>query len=333
MRITLDTLLKVAQDTVARQVRTNREIIAAYLCGSLLEDEFLLGGTVDIDLVFIHYDQPATPREIIRLTDEAHLDIAHHIEKEYRHPRSLRDHPWLGPTINACKKLYDPRHFIDFTQASVRGQFDQPEHVLLRARHGAEQSRQIWQGLQMAAEEPETEAIQNYLRAVWHAANAIAALNGPPLTERRFLLNFPGRAAALGRPGLYAGLLGLLGAPGLTAETLWGWLAMWQTAYQALPVPDAPARLHPFRRNYYQKAFEVLLGGPQPQTILWPLLRTWTLSISLLPPGAPELRDWKEALTQAGLLGAAFSERLSALDAYLDLVEETLEEWARANGA
>jgi len=33
-----------------------------------------------------------------------------------------------------------------------------------------------------------------------------------------------------------------------------------------------------------------------------------------------------------GLLGEAFREKIEALDAYLDLVEELLESWGRENG-
>jgi len=333
MRITRDTLLKIAKETIDRQVRANRDIIAAYLCGSLSGDEFLLGGTADIDLVFIHDGQPSTPREIIHLTDDVHLDIAHHDQKDYRQPRSLRTHPWLGPTLDACKALYDPRHFLDFTQASVRSQFDRPDTVLQRVRSSAGRSRQIWTDLQMLPATPGPQELNSYLRAVWHVANAIAGLSGPPLTERRFLLGFPARATALNRPGLYAGLLGLLGASNVSTDTLWGWLAMWQTAYHALPAEKAPPRLHPHRSAYYQKAFEALLSNPQPQAVLWPLLHTWSLAASLLPPQSDDLRDWQEALTQAGLLGPNFAERLEALDSYLDLVDETLEEWALANGA
>jgi hypothetical protein len=33
------------------------------------------------------------------------------------------------------------------------------------------------------------------------------------------------------------------------------------------------------------------------------------------------------------LLGSAFQDRLKALDAYLDMVEEVQDQWAAANGA
>ena len=133
MRITRETLLNIARDTAAQRTRSDRNILGVYLYGSLLEEEFLLGGTADIDLVFIHMDTAETSREIVPLTDEVHLDIAHHYERDYRQARQLRVNPWLGPAINECQALYDPQHFLDFTQAGVRGQFERLDNVYQRA--------------------------------------------------------------------------------------------------------------------------------------------------------------------------------------------------------
>src|SRR5512143_1211564 len=102
MRINRETLLNLASDTVARHAREDRGILSAYLCGSLLGEDYLLGGAADIDLVFIHMDAFPQAREIVRLTDEIHLDIAHLSQKDFREPRRLRLHPWLGPAISTC---------------------------------------------------------------------------------------------------------------------------------------------------------------------------------------------------------------------------------------
>jgi hypothetical protein len=75
-----------------------------------------------------------------------------------------------------------------------------------------------------------------------------------------------------------------------------------------------------------------MLDGGQPSAVLWPLLRTWTLAASLLPADSDGVAAWKKAGNYLGLLGAGFSERIEALDAYLDTVEDILDEWARANG-
>jgi hypothetical protein len=332
MRITRETLMKIVRDTVAQRTRSDRGVVAIYLCGSLLGDDFLLGGTADIDLVILHADTIAAEREIVPLTDDVHLDIAHHMHKDYRQARSLRVHPWLGPTLFSCHILYDPQHFMDFTQASVRGQFDRSDYVLVRAGKQLEHARQMWSSLHTNPVEPGEKEVSLYLRAIEHAINAVAILSGPPLTERRFLLSFSGRAEAVGRPGLYAGLLGMLGGPHVDGETLRAWVPVWASAYSAIPTATAPARLHPGRRSYYQRSFESLLEK-QPLAILWPLLHTWTQAISVLPDDSTARQGWRQAFEYLGLLGKPFAERVQAFDAYLDLIEETLENWGRENGA
>jgi predicted nucleotidyltransferase len=328
MRVNKNTLLKIADDTVARRVRTKPGILSIYLCGSLLSDDYLIGGTADIDLTIIHIDAAPQEREIVRLTDEIHLDITHYSQRDFRDPRQLRIHPWLGPTIFDCEILHDPQHFMDFTQASVRGQFHNSTYVLNRCRKRIQSARQIWMGFytDMPAE-PGVEEVAAYLKAIENAANTITSLHGPPLAERRLLLNFPERAKAVDRPGLYPGLLGLLGAPNVDHDVIGSWLPGWQAAIEMIPVPDIPPRLNPYRLVYYRRAFKAMLGGDQPQAVLWPLLRTWTLAISCLAEDLDSRGTWEEACRQLGILGGRFADRVEALDAYLDLVEETLEAW------
>jgi len=333
MRITREALLKVVDNTVTQRTRADRSLLSVYLCGSLLSGDHLMGGSADIDLVFIHTDSISAEREIVQITEEVHLDIAHHFHRDYRQTRQLRVHPWLGPTVYACKILHDPQHFMDFTQASVRGQFYRSDHVLQRARKFAEQARQIWMSFYSQPVEPGPQEVGEYLKAVEHAANAIASLSGPPLTERRFLLRFPARAEAIGRGGMYHGLLGLLGAPNADLESLIAWQKAWQAAYKAIPAEIAPARLHADRLAYYQKAFESILKSEQPNIVLLTLLRTWTLAVKQLETDVPERTEWNAACEQLRLLGDGFSDRVEALDAYLDMVEEALDRWGQENGA
>jgi hypothetical protein len=332
MRITPTLLHKIARDTVARRTRSDRSLLSVYLTGSLLEDDPLLGGTTDIDLVFIYNDTPGAEREIQRMSDEVHLDIAHHSRDDYRWPRSLRLHPWLGPALVHCKILYDPQHFMDFTQASVRSQFYQPDNVIGRARGQAEHARQIWFGLHDLRGAPGLEEIELYLKAIEHAVNGIASLGGAPLTERRFLVQLPARAEAIGHPGLYPGLVGLLGGLQADAPRLRAWLLAWQGAYQTLADLNPPPRLHPDRYFYYRRAMDRLVEGEDPQNTLWPLLHTWMQIVRLLPEDSPARAEWEEVLNQLGLWGEAFVQRVEALDAYLDTIEELLDRWARANG-
>jgi len=333
MRINRQTLLNIAEETVARRVRESRGILSAYLCGSLLGEDYLLGGTADIDLVFVHIDTPSTEREIVGLTDQVHMDIAHYAQKEFRNTRKLRLHPWFGPAINECKVLHDPQHFMDFTLASVRGQFDRPEHVMGRAFPQLQLARQIWSSLADRKPGPVSPAaLGRYLRAVEHGVNAVALLSGPPLTERRLLLNFPNRADVVGRPGLYPGVLGILGAINVAPETIGTWVDGWQIAIGAVPEDERPPRLHASRQAYYQQAVGSMLGSDRPQAALWPVLRTWTIAVNLLPDKHAGRAAWKQACQELGLHDTGFSERVIALDAYLDTIDECLDHWSSENG-
>jgi hypothetical protein len=332
MPITRETLLRLARDTVARQVRRDRSIMGAYLCGSVLEDEFLLGGVTDIDLVFLHVGIPDSVREIKSLSEDVHLDIAHHSQREYRQPRQLRMDPWLGPTLAACTVLYDSGHFLDFTIASVRGQFDRSDRVVGRAQCRLEEARRIAKDYLTVSAPVAPADVLAYLGAIERAANAVAGLSGPPLTERRLLLRFQERAQAIGRPGLYAGLMGLIGAPNLVDDTLITWLPAWQAAYCAISPDAAPPAMHPARWPYYSRPVEILLEDAVAPASLWIMLLNWTRAVSLLPPEAVECVVWREVVSVLGLHDEAFPERIQALDAYLNLIEETIESWADDRG-
>ncbi|MFZ6030702.1 MAG: hypothetical protein ACOYYS_23600 [Chloroflexota bacterium] len=333
MRITHDMLLKVAQDTVEQRTRANRLIVSAYLSGSILEQEPLIGNTTDIDLFFIRDDEVTVAREIVRITDDVHLDITNAPRRAYRQVRELRSDAWSGPVLYGCRILYDPQHFLDFVQASVRGQFERPDHVLERARPLAEQARQIWFSFDMGAENTPVEQVSHYLRALEYATNSIAVLTGVPLTERRFLLDFPARAQAVGRAGLMAGLVGLLGGSSVDLGALQGMVEDWKMAFETAQKYSPPPAFAATRKHYYGKAVDAFVAGQQPNTALWPLLNTWTRMMVLLPTDAPAYRAWQDACRQLSLLGEAFSEKIEALDAFLDMVEETMEQWAQANGA
>jgi len=332
MRINRNMLLKLANDTVEKYVSHDHSIVAIYLQGSLLGDAPLIGNTADIDLFFIHSDDVRIEREIVRVSDEVHLDISHHSHRLYRQPRELRVHPWLGPAIYSCKIMYDPQHFIDFTQASVRGQFNNPENVINRVQRQAIHAREMWESFNNNPHLPTPQDASVYLRALEHVANAVAGLSGQNLTERRFLAELLKRAEALGKPGLCVGFLGLLGAPTVDAGNMQSWLPEWRKAYTALAGTPAPIRLHPHRLLYYERAMDVMLDSQTAHDALWPLWRTWTHVICALPDGTPHRSTWQKAGEQLGLLGDAFTEKIKGLDAYLDLIEELLEAWARVNG-
>lgn len=360
MRITHESLLKVSRETTELRVHQDRTIVAVYLCGSLLQEAYMLGGAADIDLVFVHTETPALEREISPLTNEVHLDIAHHVQRDYRQGKQLRLHPWLGPTLNGCRVLYDTQHFMDFVQASVRGQFDRPDYIYARVQNQFDQARALWSDLHPqrighdyhpmrrgeaaqndGQQEPATQGagahaqariLQGYLRSLGLAANAVASLSGPPLPERRLLLQFRQRAEAAAKPGLYPGLLGLLGSPNIRGEAYPHLIELWEQVFYALPEEKVPPRLHPARHDYYSRAFAEFLAENQAEAVLWPLLHTLSKALVFLEAETEAQQAATEILAVLGLQGEHLQERILALDSYLDLVEETLEQWAQANG-
>jgi hypothetical protein len=325
-------LMKLAQDTVEKAVNTDHSIMAIYLQGSMLTDDPLIGNTADIDLFYIHNDDVAVEREIVKISDEVQLDIAHHSHKVYRQPRELRVHPWLGPAVYGCKIMYDPQHFIDFTQASVRGQFNNPVNVLARTQRQVVHAREIWSEFNERPRQPGPQEAYLYLRALEHAANTITGLEGICLTERRFLTTLSQQAEVLGKSGLFVGFMGLLGAPAVDANMMKTWLPEWRRAYTSLAEDQAPIQLSASRLFYYERAIQAMLEGAVGQHALWPLWHTWTHVMCASKEDNGHQAAWEGAGKVLGLVGEAFLEKIEAFDAYLDLIEEMLEKWAKDNG-
>lgn len=333
MRITRDLLHKLAREAVEKYVRRTRGLVCIYLTGSLLEDEPLLGGTTDIDLFVVHNSEPAFPREIVRLSDEVHLDIASLSQNDFHQPRNLRSDPWLGAYFCANPiVMYDTQHWFEFTQASVGSQFDLPENVVLRARKLAESARQTWTALFDEKSFDKPGQLLAFLTAIENAANAIAVLSGTPLTERRFLLNFPQRAEAVARSGLAASLTDLFVPADFDPQAVSTWMPAWQKSLSsASQVEGVPPRLLAPRLPYYQRAAEAL-ASQAPYSALWLVLRTWTLAAETLYGSIEHIQAWGEACKQLQLDKEHFASRHTALDSFLDAVEETLDQYAARYG-
>ena len=70
MRLTRDTLIKIARDSALQRAKVSRRIICIYLTGSVLEETPLLGGTTDIDLIIIQDSEPLQKREVSSQNDD-----------------------------------------------------------------------------------------------------------------------------------------------------------------------------------------------------------------------------------------------------------------------
>ena len=323
MQISRESLIRIAKETAEKSALSDPNLVAAYLTGSLRTNDPFMGNATDVDIVFIHAGEPKIRREILPLTPEIHLDIFHNPRSLYEKPKELRIHPWLGPELYNPLPLYVTRHFFEFIQAGVRDRYHEPANVLARSHQLALAARQTWSKLQTGqAHGP--DQVLDYLKSIYQAANAVAMLTGDPLAERRFLLQFPARARAAGQPDLASGILRLLGANSVDGTALAGFLPEWEKTFlEATGRPNVDKRIAAARLGYYKLAFEATLAGELPQAMLWPLLLTWTLAVSVLPP-MWELR-WRSACGMLGLDEASFRLRLAGLDHFLDTIEAMQE--------
>jgi predicted nucleotidyltransferase len=329
MRVTRESLIRIARETAQQRVFNDRGIIAAYLSGSLASDEVdpLLGGTTDIDVIFVHADEPIQRREFIKLTPDFHVDINHRARAEFKKPRELRVDPWLGWEMYDPMLLFEREKFFEFIQAGLRAgfEFNAPAPALHRSRLLLAQARQLWRDLLAVGDVVTPKDVNQYMQSLYHAVNAVAELSGPPLQERRLLLEFAARAETAQRPDMSAALIGLLGASALDASVINEWLPQWKLAFEsAMQTVDVDPRIHPSRINYYEKAMQSILAGENPRAALWPLLQTWTLAVDVLPNFAQD--DWRAACSQLGFTSEGIEEHANGLDHFLDEVEVLLDE-------
>jgi hypothetical protein len=333
MRVTRESLIRIAKENAQERTYNDKDIVAAYLTGSLLSEEPMLGGTADIDIVFVHKNQPTQGREFVKLTPDFHLDISRRAKDEFKSPRELRGDPWLGYEMYDPMLLFEREKFFDFVQASLRAgfEFEQPPLMLQRCRQLYSHGRQIWMDLMDVGDKAGPAEVRKYFKSLFHAINVVAELSGPPIQERRLLLEFPARAEAAEKPELATGAFALVGANNADVEKVKSWVPDWKSAFTAAcEKTGVDQRIHPARVNYYEKAILAMLEGDIPLAALWPLIHTWTLAVEVLE--GDHLLFWQKACGELGLLGTGFGERVEGLDHYLDELDVLLEEIAAANG-
>jgi hypothetical protein len=335
MRVTKQSLIRIAKERTQELVYNDPTIVAVYLTGSLVSDaDPMLGGTADIDMVLVHGTQPIQLRQIVRLTPDFHLDMRHRSTTDFKSPREMRTDPLMAWELYDPMLLYEREKFFEFLQAGLRAgsEFHAPATVLARCRSLYSSARRSWMDLsELNTEKAGAEEVGRFLEAVGNAANSVAELNGPPLAERRLLSEFPSRALAASHPEFTGMLFNLLWANQVNADTLAGWLEPWRAAFLAAAErAGVDSRIHAARLNYYEKAIRALLEGDTPFGGLWPLVLTWSLAAKVLDE--PLSLSWGDACRQLGLLGPALDSHISDLDKYLDEIDVKLDEVAAANG-
>lgn len=333
MRITQKLLHKIAQDTVKSRKRSEPDLLAAYMIGSVLTKEPLLGGSTDIDLVLVHKYQVTVEREFIPVTREISLDILHKRKDNYNHHRSLRQDPWLGyPLTYNHILLADTDHWLEFIQAGVTADFHRPDNVLFRVRSLLDRARDGWFVLNQNAFPNHTAWFQQYLSVLALAANAVTGLIGPPLTTRRFILDFTKQVQNLGVLNIQAGLYGLLGITKKVEKSLTKWIDAFESDLSKAPDSALPLELAPCRHDYYMSAIRAMAESGNYEAALWPLLTTWSDVRAALPDPEEQSKPWMDCLQTLHLVEANQTEKTEALDSFLDTIEQVIEEWVEIYG-
>ncbi len=326
MHITRELLVKFAREYVAKKTRPSNDIVAVYLTGSVLTEDPLIGGSTDIDLVVVHKENPLFEREVQRISYEISLDVQHHHQSFYTFHRRLRLNPWLGFALcDHSSILYDTDHWLEFIQAGVSANFKSPEIVYARGQAAAEKARQLWFELEDPQELPFGLWTDLYYKAVGSAANAIAILNGPALTTRRMLLEFPARAEALGKLELTGELLQLISRAPINAEILNTWRPAWENALTAASkLPDCPPNLLPARKAYFVNSCAAMVESGTAHAALWPMVETWRQAAQLLAEDSAQQEAWQKFLEALEITQSGKNEQIERLDHFLENAEAAL---------
>jgi len=322
MRITTEILVNIAHDYVKKQLTSGEDLIAAYLTGSILSNNFLIGGKTDIDIILIK-DIEFETRETIKLSHDIHLDVVNHPKKFYQPPKLVRTHPFLGSAINSCLTLYDDNHFIDFTQAGVRSGFDSYENRFERSFPLLTEARKNWLSLEMKDEIEILIDTKLYFSCLKSLSQAFAINNNHPISIRNFVPHLRRISEEVSFPALPIGLIGLSGGNLLDKKLLKVWIIEWKQFFiQVSKEPEVPAQFQLAKIDYYHSAIDELIKTESPMDGLWILINTWMEAQITFPNITSNLLPNLEIM---GFSNESFPQKLKGLDALLDLIEEWFE--------
>lgn len=328
MRITRDALLKIAKDTTEKKFAPDKNVTAVFLLGSMLSDDPFIAGTTDVDLLVIYNGEPPYSQEIVKLSNDFHVDIRYESASLYAQPRELRGDPWRGHAMWNPTLLHQKGRFFEYTQSILRAQFDDPANLLKRSYAFSAPAREAWSSAQF---DPASMEPVQLLAAAANAANAVAVISGYPLTERRLLASFPARAQSIGNPDFVRGLMDIIGKQ-MTADLIRDLLLAWEEAFCTAGLVPADMSVHTARLAYYKSAITTQLEGDFPLAAIWPMLNTWARAAEAGNFSEEQSRTWARTLSLLGLDALGMPHRVDALDRYLDILEETLEQIAAKNG-
>jgi hypothetical protein len=320
--------MKLARDTVEKRFAHDPNVTAVFLVGSLRPEHADVDKCADVDLLVLHNGELPRDREIVKLSNEYHLDIAYEPASLYAQPRELRGDGWRGWAMWDPRLLYQKGRFFEYTQSVLRAQFDDPANIIKRARTFSVPAREAWFGMQT---DIESASPWKLLEAVYNAANALVSLTGAPIAERHLLAKFPAVAESLEQSDMIHTLFASVSS-NVNAQAITSWLPAWELAFKAAAQSPGDLRLHSARLSYYKTAIEAQMASDLPSAAVWPMLYTWAMAAENGSFDEAREKDWQAACAALGLNAESLPERLQSLDAFLDRLEEILEQVSVDNG-
>ena len=77
MRFTHEALLKIVKETVDKRFSHDPNVTAVFLIGSMRPDHVVVENAADVDLLVLHNGELPRDREIVKLSNDFHLDITY----------------------------------------------------------------------------------------------------------------------------------------------------------------------------------------------------------------------------------------------------------------
>jgi len=321
--------MELAHDEVKRRSH-QQTILSSYLIGSVVHGNPFLGDAADIDLVIIHNDDVRHPREFIRLSQQVHLDISHINASFFEHPRQLRIDPWQGPAIAEPGFLYDPDHFFERVQATVRGQFYRPDFVFQRATGFLNLAKQHCSLMQISSRWP-----HHYLHAIILGANARLACFNSQVAGRGTLAALRSQLHKLGETATYHGIVQLCGLADCTSWDFDALLSALDATWRGMQKNLSQSPLSRCRKEYTLAGLQGLLDQQDLPAAGWLLVMAWELLHARAEAESVPMQHedvWDQLRNMTSLRKVDRRQRKQVLTRYLNHIGTQLHVWGKEHG-
>lgn len=322
MKYTKEYLLEAAQKFIHKKVEREPSISAVMLIGSLRSYDHQIDHPIDVDLLVIQDGPVVIENELVRISDDHHLDIHYDDVSAYENPKLLRADGLRGWAVWNAEILYQRDRFFEFTQSTVRSQFDEPKNVVERMRYFCSRSRSFW--LENSSM-PQRVSMDEYLNAVADAGNALACINREPLSIRTLLSDFFEITRSHNISEINGKILACMSSE-LSTELVTKNISLWKDLFTEGVKYPADMIIHPLRVNYFLSSIVSLASSSQPITSFWPFLFTLGKMPIQFSENKKLIDRSKNLKTSFGFSPEGMNQKLDALDLLLEDIEGIVEQ-------